>query len=239
MSVNYQNQTINWSAQEGIPFIISNSFQGGSTILSFQCMMPHGLQPGESVELSFDYSGDKVFEVFSLGNGQYGSSDFVFNISNDGFTGTTFYQGRTGTFKRVINPKNFIETKSRYYVRKHRILFNEQDVDISKVGFELNAFGNEKQLELSSLTPNNITRVSQKTSSLTYDFTFKKDVVLSGLTDNQNRPVSQIFWSTINKGFSGYFNKSFNGVGLKQGWGFNLQKNVSTWWDDFNQSSFH
>ena len=238
MSVNYQNQTINWVAQDGIPFILNNSFEGGATILSFQCMMGHGLQPGEYVELSFDYSGDKIFEVFSLGNGQYGSSNFVFNILNNGFTGNTFFQGRTGTFKRILNPKNLLETRSKYYVRRNKIIVNENDINVSKVGFELNPFGNEKQLELSSLTPNNITRVSQKTSSLTYDFTTKKDVILSGLTDNHNRPVSQLFLSIINKGYAGYFNKSFNGVGLKQGWGFNLQKTVSTWWDDFNQNSF-
>ena len=109
-----------------------------------------------------------------MGNGQYGSSNFVFNILNNGFTGNTFYQGRTGTFKRVLNPKNLLETRSKYYVRRNKIIANENDIDVSKVGFELNPFGNEKQLELSSLTPNNITRVSQKTSSLTYDFTTKK-----------------------------------------------------------------
>jgi hypothetical protein len=238
MSVTYSSQTINWIAEEGIPFILTNSNQGGATILSFQCLMAHGLQPGESVELSFDYSGDRIFDVFSLGNGLYGSSDFVFNILNNGFTGSTFYEGRTGTFKRVINPDNLLETRSKYYVRKNRILFNESDIDVSKTGFELNPLGNETQLELSSLTPNNLTRVSQKTSSYTYDFTFKYDVVLSGLTDNHNRPVSQLFLSVVNKGYSGYFNKSFNGVGLKQGWGFNLQRTVSSWWDDFNVNSF-
>ena len=54
-------QTINWVAQDGIPFILNNSFEGGATILYFQCMMGHGLQPGEYIELSFDYSGDKIF----------------------------------------------------------------------------------------------------------------------------------------------------------------------------------
>jgi hypothetical protein len=238
MSVNYQNQTINWVAQDGIPFIINQSYEGGATIVSFQCLMPHGLQPGEFVELSFDYSGDKIFDVFSLGNGQYGSSDFVFNILNNGFTGNTFFVGRTGTFKRILNTGNLTETRSKYYVRKHKILFNESGFDVSKIGFELNPFNNEIQLELSSLTPNNITRVSKKTSSFTYDFTLKDNLVISGITDNHNRPVGEIFLSIINKGYSGYFNKSFNGVGLKQGWGFNLQKTVSTWWDDFNQNSF-
>jgi hypothetical protein len=238
MSVTYSSQTINWTAQDGIPFILTSSNQGGASILSFQCMVSHGLQPGESVELSFDYSGDRIFDVFSLGNGLYGSSDFVFNILNNGFTGNTFFVGRTGTFKRVVNPDNLLETRSKYYVRKNKILFNEKDIDVSKTGFELNPLGNVVQLELSSLTPNNITRVSQKTSSLTYDFTFKYDVVLSGLTDNHNRPVSQLFLSVVNKGYSGYFNKSFNGVGLKQGWGFNLQKTVSSWWDDNNTNSF-
>jgi len=237
MQATYSGQTIQWSAEDGIPFIISNSTQGGFSVITFQCLMSHGLIPFESVELSFDYDGDTIFEVLSLGNDQYGSSDFVFNIINPGFTGNTFFEGRMGTFKRITNPSN-LETRSKYYVRKNKILSTQNDIDISKTGFELNPFNDQKQLEFSSITPNQKTRISVKTSSNTYDITFKKDVILSGITDNQNRPVGEVFLTIVNKGYTGYFNKSFNGVGLKRGWGFNLTKDVSSWWSDTNQYSF-
>jgi hypothetical protein len=161
----------------------------------------------------------------------------VFNIINPGYTGNTFFNGRMGTFKRVSNPSN-LETRSKYYVRKNRVLFTQNEVDVTKTGFELNPFNNQKKLEFSSITPNQQTRVSTKTSSNTYDVTLKKELILSGITDNRNRPVGEIFLSVVNKGYSGYFNKSFNGVGLKIGWGFNITKDVSTWWSDNNQYSF-
>ena len=237
MQGTYSGQTIQWNAEEGIPFIISSSSEGGFNIISFQCLMSHGLVPFESVELSFDYDGDTIFEVLSLGNDRYESSDFVFNIINPGYTGNTFFNGRMGTFKRVSNPSN-LETRSKYYVRKNRVLFTQNEVDVTKTGFELNPFNNQKKLEFSSITPNQQTRVSMKTSSNTYDVTLKKELILSGITDNRNRPVGEIFLSVVNKGYTGYFNKSFNGVGLKRGWGFNLTKDVSTWWSDNNQYSF-
>ena len=117
-------------------------------------------------------------------------------------------------------------------------MFNEQDIIVTKTGFEINAFPNEKKLEFSSITPNDITRISQKTSSLTYNVTLAKDLVLSGITDNHNRPVGEIFLSIINKGFSGYFNKSSNGFGLKQGWVFNINNVITPWWSEFNQNSY-
>ena len=123
-------------------------------------------------------------------------------------------------------------------MRKNRILLNEDNVIVNKTGFELNAFTNERKLEYSSITPNNITRISQKTSSLTYTVTVSQDVVLSGITDNQNRPVGEIFLSVVNKGYSGYFNKPNNGVGLKQGWVFNIQNISDRWWSVTNQDCY-
>ena len=55
--------------------------------------------------------------------------------------------------------------------------------------------------------------------------------------DNQKRPVSELFLTIINKGYTGYFNKPTNGVGLKQGWEFNLTKSSNFWWDDTNLGS--
>jgi hypothetical protein len=226
-----------WVAKDGIPFVIRNSTQRGSSIISFECISNHGLLPGEYVELSISYSNKNLFQVYSLGNGRVGSSEKIFNIFNVGFTGNTFLDGKNGTFKRVINPDNLTETRSKYYVRQHKILTNLEDVSITKSGFEKNAFNEQKKFEYSSITPNQISRISQKTSSNSYNLTTSRDIDLTGIIDNQKRPVSELFLTIINKGFSGYFNQPNSGIGLKQGWEFNLTDGTNSWWDLNNVNS--
>jgi hypothetical protein len=231
------NNDVNWIASEGIPFSITNTSRNGNGLISFICIAPHGLTPGEYVELSLTYRNQKIFQVNSIGNGLFGSDRHVFNIFNIGFTGTTFNNGTIGTFKRVINPDNLEETKSKYYVKQYKVLTNLEDVAITKAGFERNVFVENKKLEYSSITPNNVTRVSQKNSSNSYDATSNYDLNFTGYYDNQKRPLNEISLTIINKGYSGFFNQPLNGVGLKQGWEFNLSKNVNPWWDLNNQKS--
>jgi hypothetical protein len=192
---------------------------------------------GEYVELSFSYNNINLFQVYSLGNNAFNSEEYVFNVFNVGYTGTTFANNTTGTFKRVTNPQNIIETKSKYYVRRHRILTNVNDCIMTKNAFEKNVFTEERKLEYSSITPNQVTRVSQKTSSNSFNVTVNYDLNLDGVLDNQKRPVSELFLTVINKGYTGYFNKPHNGVGIKQGWEFNLTKTSNFWWDDNNTVS--
>ena len=206
-------------------------------MISFQCVSPHGLSVGEYVELSFNYNNINLFQVYSLGNGLFDSDTHIFNIYNVGYTGATFANKVTGTFRRVINPENIEETKSKYYVREHKIITNLDDCVMTKNVFEKNVFNEEKKFEYSSITPNKVSRVSQKTSSNSYNITVKYDLDLNNVLDNQKRPVSELFLTIINKGYTGYFNKPTNGVGLKQGWEFNLTKTSNFWWDDTNLSS--
>jgi hypothetical protein len=231
------NNDVNWIASSGIPFSIRNTTQNGNGLVSFICVAPHGLTTGEYVELSLTYRGSNIFQVYSIGNGLFGSSTHVFNLFNIGFTGATFSNGTIGTFRRVINPDNLTETRSKYYVKKYKVLTNLTDLAITKAGFEKNVFGEEKKLEYSSITPNNVTRISQKSSSNAYDVTSNYDLDFAGVLDNQKRPLNEISLTIVNKGYSGYFNQSFNGVGLKQGWEFNLSKTPNPWWDLNNQRS--
>jgi hypothetical protein len=223
-----------WFALEGIPFIVSKTSQNGNSLISFQCIAAHGLTVGEYVELSFSYDNNNLFQVYSLGNGLVDSNEYIFNIYNVGFTGTTFANQKKGIFKRVINPDNILETTSEYYVREHKILTNVDDCIMVKNAFEKNVFNEEKKFEYSSITPNKISRVSQKTSSNSYNITFKNDFDLNGILDNQKRPVSELFLTIINKGYTGYFNKpsSSPNIGLKQGWAFNVTNTDNFWWDD-------
>ena len=237
LSYNLNNSSFNWVASQGIPFSIINRTQNGANVISFQCIAPHGLTVGEYVELSFFYNQVNLFQVYSLGSGELDSGEYIFNIYNYGYTGTTFANGVTGLFKRVINPDNITETKSKYYIRRHKILTDVDETIITKNGFEKNVFGEEKKFEYSSITPNQVSRISQKTSSNSYNITVTKDLNLLNVLDNQDRPVSELFLTIINKGYSGYFNQPNNDIGLKQGWEFNLTSPVSPWWDLLNNKS--
>lgn len=244
-SQNDENKVLNttlcainsWVAKDGIPFTIKNSQQNGSNIIQFECIAPHGLTVGEFAKLSFGYGLQDLFEVYSLGNGQTGSEEYIFNIFNYGFTGTTFTTGKVGTFRRVINELNPTETLSKYYIRQHKILTNADDLIMTKAGFEKNVFIEETKLELSSLTPNNITRISRKTSSNAYSVSSAYDVDSLALRDNQKRPLSQIYLTIIHKGYSGYFYDPARTIGIKQGWQFNITPNANSWWNQDNPAS--
>ena len=227
---------INWIAKDGIPFTITNSTNNGTGVIRFECVASHGLTEGEYVELSLSYRNSNIFQVYRLGNGNFGSEEYIFNVMNIGYTGTTFNNGVTGTFKRVINPDN-METKSKYYVRENKVLTNVDDLIITKAAFEKNVFNEDKKFEYSSITPNKVSRISQKTSSNAYDMTSAYDLDFSNLKDNQKRPISEIFLTAIFKGYSGYFNQPNNNIGLKQGWEFNITKSANTWWDLNNTDS--
>ena len=234
----YSNNTpINWVAGDGIPFAIANTEENGNQIISFRCIVPHGLLPQEYVELSISYRNNNIFQVQSLGNGLVESEPFIFNILNVGYTGNTFNNGTIGTFKRVLNPDNLLETKSKYYIKKLKVLTNTEDIIAAKAGFEKNVFKEEKKFQFSSITPNNQSKITQKTSSNAYTFTVAYDLDFAGLRDNLNRPLNEINLTIINRGYTGYFNQPNNNVGLKQGWEFNLSKTINPWWDLNNSNS--
>jgi hypothetical protein len=242
MSATLNGNYYNWVAKDGIPFVIKENTQEGSGVISFECICPHGLTVGESVELLiggqvFQYREETLFEVYSLGNGLFNSDTYIFNIYNLGFTGTSIGNGTIGTFKRVVNYDNAVETKSKYYVRQHKTLTNINDIIITKTGFEKNPFGVQKKLEFSSATPDNVNRISQKTSSNAFTITTNRDIDIKKLLDNQKRPITELFLTIVNRGYSGLFNHPTQGVGLKQGWLFNITKTNNSWWSDDNLNS--
>lgn len=215
-----------WVSGDGIPFYIENSSSNGLPTVQFICPVNHGLTPGEYVELNFDYSGISTFQVSSLGNGEFGSDTYIFNIDDVGYTGSTFNSGQEGVFKRIVDITNSAETKSSYYVRKHKIITDPTDSIITRNGFELNPFKDGSGFQFSSLTPNNVSRVAKYQSSNTYNITFAHDLEIINQNDNNKKPLTQVFATFQNVGFFGYFNK------LRRGWEFNvISGQTNPWWD--------
>jgi len=220
-----------WTAMDGIPFYILNGNDQNGDSITFRCPMEHGLESDEYVELSIGYNNQNVFRVTSLGDNGYDSNFYIFNIDNIGYTGTTFQTGSIGTFKRIINETNPTETKSKYYVRRHKILTAPECAILTKAGFEQTNFSSKNKLEKAVLTPNNTQRSSVKDGSQSYTLSFNCDVDIKPLLDNQKRPISELYFTSIWKGYFGWTKY------LKQGFDFNLPliNNLpNLWWDQTN-----
>jgi hypothetical protein len=222
---------------DGIPYVIESGVFNGKRLVYFYCGVNHNLQAGQSVELSVPINGKTVFTVYSLGDGTYRSEDNVFSIYDLKFNPTDVQTGTYGTLKRISNITNSGETKSIYYVRLHKILKTPDMCNISKAGFENNPFSIKKKIEYTQLTPNQTERVSIKDGTQTFSYTIDSDVDIAGLTDNNGKPITELFLTTIERGYMGWFNKPYtnqNGqpTGVEIGWNFNfLNNSIDNWWD--------
>ena len=224
----------NWVASDGIPFYVSIGSDLGNPFIRFKCPVKHGLLTGQFAYLSIGYNNNSVFQVSSLGDGGSGSEEYIFNILNVGYTGTTFQTSTQGTFKKIIDFTNSADTISSYYVRKHRILTNAECAVLVNAGFEKNIYNDKTKCEIKSLTPNQRQRTSVKEGARSYTLSFNCDVNINGLLDNQNRPISQLYFTSIWRGYFGWTQK------LKQGWDFNTYLDVGKpqiWWDQNNLDS--
>lgn len=257
-SVNTQS----WFANEGIPFTVLFTDNNGYNLITLRCAIDHGVSVGEYVELTNEsgvpmtYQGSNVYQVHSLGNGLYDSEKYYINIYDFGILpslGSPFLNGQQGTLKRIINIENSGETKSKYYVRRHKLLTNFDDSIINRAGFELNAFNQSSKYVPSALTPNSVAKIVTKTNNESYIVTFSKDVDITSLLDNNGQPIRELFFTIIHKGFFGWFYDPplavLNSV-LQEGYVFNMTQNKppnfcptgtiipSNWWQKNNVLSY-
>jgi len=241
-NINGVFDVLNWKSGDGLPFYKTlHTTYNGQNLISFTCPVEHGLNSGEWVEFNIagwaGYNGTKVFQVYSLGNYGYNSDKYVFNIYDNGFTGTTFSNNTKGTFKRIIDISNSGETMSKYYVRRHKIITNVGDAILNNAGYDKNGFGVTRQYEYSSLTPDHTARVCQREGNQSYVLTFGKDIDINLYRDNLNRPLSELFVTIINKGYFGWMNQPLSPTsktGVREGYGYNITTIPSDYWDITN-----
>lgn len=232
----FSGNTLTFNVSDGIPFVIKNRIVSGKKLITFYCGVKHNLSVGDYVYLNFTINGRDKFEVYSLGDNNFGNESTVFSVFNFGFSQGVSLDGRLGNFKRIININNSGETISEYYVKRHKVLLNTSYLDLTRAGFENNPFPKKQKLEYSAITPNNQQRISTLNGNQTYTFTFDQDIHINPLFDNLNRPISELFITIIHKGFYGWFgNTNLNNTNLQIGWDFNFNiNNTDDWWEISN-----
>jgi hypothetical protein len=225
-----------FKVSDGVPFIIRNGKNNGKNLIYFYCGFNHNLEVGQFVELKEPISGQDTFEVYSLGDNTFGSESRVFAIYNFGYNG--FFNDTVGNFKKVIDINNREETRSLYYCRKHKILSETKDVEISKMGYENNPFFAKTELQYAALTPNNEERLAYKEINQTYSFTFNKDFDIKDLRDNNSLPITKLFVTIVKNGYVGWFNNltpAGNTTNIEVGWDLNILDSRTTgWWSKLN-----
>jgi hypothetical protein len=242
--------SFSWKPSDGIPCLMQQVLIEGKTYWQFTCALNHNLTNGEYVQFSnvkiVDSAGNSlvkndIFEVSSLGNGISDSEKTIFNVLDVGYyqnSTKSFFPGKLTFFHRIINRDNPVESKSKYYIREHKVITDYTDSILTNSGFDQNAFRSVKKFESKELTPNLSPRISVKEDSQSYNLSFKNTIQLSGLTDNLKRPITEIYTTIINRGYFGYFNpKNINNKALKVGWEFNIKPEPTSWWERDNPSS--
>lgn len=212
-----------WKVSDGIPFEYTNIVINGKNLISFKCAYKHGLTIGEYIHTSIKFNGENLFQVYSLGNGIFGTEEYYVNIFDVGFLSSVLPSTNVGTLKRVIDAFNSGETMSSYYVRRHKIITNPGDALLLKAGFELNNFEFGKKFFTSAVTPDYQSKTIIKENNQSYTLTFSRDIDINGLLDNNNRPITELFFTIIHHGYFGWFYSGGELTKLRRGWGFNLE----------------
>lgn len=207
--------TYDFVSGDGIPFLIET----GVTYTTLSSPVEHGLNIGEFLNIN-----DEILVISHLGNEQYDSEKYVLNIlNNDIPTGLTLTNNTVVLGKRCLDKNDITGSTSQYYIHKHKVLTNQSDSQIDKLGFESPIWEDEKKILFeNALGDVNVIVEKNRMESIVYDF--KNPFILSGLTNNMGYTPTDIYLLTVFRNGNGYFNYP-----PKVGWKFNFH---DTWIDN-------
>ena len=164
--------------QDGVPIIDKFSIElNGRLYTGFRTAMNHGLSEGDRIKLLnfLDLTPNnslkltkKYYNIIKIGNVTNNKKERTFVIDVD--PSDINLQIGISTIKRVVNNK-----LSQYYVRRFKSLtFDYKDYDLYPAAFGTTYFNDDVA-----------------------SFNFKTDVDVNNLTDNLNRPLSELYLTIV------------------------------------------
>lgn len=208
--VNYQNPI-----SEGIPFrvietdthyILTSPVKHGIKDNEFILISNNGCTFYKNIDNIISVTTDqqhRIFQVESRGNEIHGSEEYVINISKRSIIKNTILSGVI--FGRRCIDRNKDYTISQYYVRKHKILSDETEISIDKLGFETNIWEHERKILFeNALGDNDVVVDRNRMETILYNV--NNDFILKDLKDNRGLIPKEIFLTIYFKNGNGYFN---------------------------------
>jgi len=243
---------IQFKAGDGIPFIMSEEVNGRTTIVRLTTPVPHGVKPGDFIELQntptaiggatvignlpIDYvitgttytTNQYRFKVDSIGSVSANSKDYVINLLVKSVGTTNITQNSMGTFKRITNISYPTRSKSIYYMHKHMLITNPQDYSLDRTGFEFGIYKEKGRHFKSKKTPAGYpekTIIRQEFESFLWNI--NKDIDRELYRDNLGRPVGDYYLSIFpaNRNLLWHWNTTASPKSpAGYGWGWNFRK---------------
>ncbi len=203
------NQYINFNSRDGIAFHVRLVKINGKSALQCVCSAEHGLLENEYIEIQDSGSintvntnhittinGGNQVPIYSFGDEMVGSEKKIFNIllRSDVNNPNTIIGGDCGVFKRLSDPSNYNETLSRYYVHQHTILTDLDESVVDRTAFEFGIYNKRfRYYREDHSPPFGIGHEVVKNQSSSFLWNFSKDIDVTKLKDNYNRPILDLY----------------------------------------------
>ena len=230
----YISGHITFTPADGIPFISELVTLDGSEYLQFTCAVPHGLTKDEYFELQTGATATSVNHITALpshtttvidgkphsfGDGTVGSEEYIFNVRVD-TTVVGFQPTSMGTFKRILNIDRKNDTRSEYYVHKHKVITKYNDITIDRTGFEDEIFKRSGRIFKARHTPYNIKKTVIRQEMNSFAWNCDVDIDRENYYDNQNRPITDFYLTIIQANKNNMWKWTTSPMGYGYDWNF-------------------
>lgn len=172
------NLVTNNNGVNGLPiFIAETGFTNeNGNYLKIQTPYKHGLNNGDIIRLKDSvFQTGKTYQIYSVGdiNGENKNNVFLLDIDKYSDLKNISYINNIKN-RRIVKYTNGVE--SEYYIRVFKKLSEEPISDVYKLGFAKNIFSDDL-----------------------HQIQYIDDINISGLTDNLERPLSELYITFIKK----------------------------------------
>ena len=244
---------ISFISGDGIAARIELITINGKETLRITTTSPHGVNPGEFVELqssptiipmgltslvtnvpiSTDINGvpttivENTFKVDFLGNEYANSDKYVINIYTKGLDVNAVPQDSVCVIQRIISLDNVIETRSRYCTHIHKLITNSSDYTLDKTGFELGIYNKKGRVFKKKKTPagyGDKTVIIEDFQSFLWNTNL--DIDVEDFKDNLNRPLTDLYLTIFqtNRNLMWHYEAPANSP-TGYGWQWNFRHN--------------